>query len=106
MKRFSHRAVRIAALAVLAAAPRAAGAALEIEVLSNRPDLISSGDVLVEVVLPQGTPPSTVVLLANGGLAQGTHGVDAEGRSLARVTGLNLGSNVLTALLPDGSEAT
>ena len=51
------------ALALLSTAvPTASGAAPAIEVLSNRPDLISGGDVLVEVVLPDGTPASSVVL--------------------------------------------
>ena len=51
--------------------PTASGAEPAIEVLSNRPDLISAGDVLIEVVLPAGTPPASVVLLDDGAPAQG-----------------------------------
>jgi hypothetical protein len=99
--------IRIAALALLSIAlPAASGGAPAIEVLSNRPDLISSGDVLIEVVLPAGTPPSSVVLRTNGAIAEGTSGVDANGRYLARVTGLALGANVLSAQLPSGAESS
>jgi hypothetical protein len=96
--------VPIAALALVSTAePTASSAAPAIEVLSNRPDLISGGDVLIEVVLPPGTPPSTVVLLDDGTPAQSEVGLDPAGRYLARVTGLALGANVLSALLPDGT---
>ena len=42
----------------LLSAPAAASAAVEIDVLSNRADLISAGDALVEIKLPAGTDPS------------------------------------------------
>jgi len=76
-----------------------------IEVLSNRPDLVSGGDVLIEVVLPEGTPPEAVVLKVDGATADWEAGLDAEGRYLARVTGLALGANLLSVELPRGAGA-
>jgi len=94
---------RITALALLfAALPGASRGAPAIDVLSNRADLISGGDVLIEVVLPPATPPSSVVLLNNGSPATVVSGVDSDGRFIARVTGLALGSNLLTAQTPSG----
>jgi hypothetical protein len=71
-----------------------------LRVLSNRPDLVSGGDVLLEVALPPGASPENVVLTRNGGFAAGDFGVDAGGRYLARVTGLADGINVIGVELP------
>jgi hypothetical protein len=97
----------IAALALLfLALPEPAGAAPGIEVLSNRSDLVSGGDVLIEIVVPEGTPASHVALLDDGAAAQAEFGTDVDGRTLARVTGLALGANVLTVQLLSGAEAS
>jgi hypothetical protein len=54
-------------LALLLTVPAAqAAAAVQIEVLSNRADLISAGDALVEIELPAGTDPSGVVVTDDG----------------------------------------
>ncbi len=99
--------LRIAAAALLSlGVPAASGAQPAIDVLSNRPDLISADDVLIEIVLPPGTPPTSVVLRDDGAPAQGESGLDPDGRFLARVTGLDLGANVLTAQLSGGAEAS
>src|ERR1700752_2982973 len=76
-----------------------------VDVLSNRRDLVSGGDVLIEVVLPLATPPSSVVLLSNGSPATAEAGLDGDGRYLARITGLALGSNTLTAQVAGVGEA-
>jgi hypothetical protein len=60
--------------------PAASGAEPAIEVRSNRPDLISADDVLIEIVLPPGTPPSSAVLLDDGAPAQGEFGLDPDDR--------------------------
>ena len=102
-----RRLAPVTALALLfAALPAASRGAPAIDVLSNRSDLVSGGDVLIEVVLPPATPPSSVVLLNNGSPATAVSGVDVDGRLLARVTGLVLGTNLLTAQLPGGAEAS
>jgi hypothetical protein len=56
MRQILRWGVTICAAAVLAACaggPSGSGAGLEIKVLSNRADLVSGGDALVEVVLPK-----------------------------------------------------
>ena len=107
MKPIWPETVRIAALALLSAAvPTASGAAPAIEVLSNRPDLISAGDVLIEVVLPEGAPPTVGGPARRRRARTATCGLDADGRYLARVTGLDLGANVLTVQLAGGAEAS
>ena len=77
----------------------------QIDVLSNRADLISAGDALVEVKLPAGTDPASVVVTDDGRDVSSAFALNADGRFLGLVEGLDLGDNVLTATLPDGSGA-
>src|SRR4051794_22849294 len=85
---------------------RSASAPPTISVLSNRADLISGGEALVAVSLPAGTDPAQVKV------ALGTRDVTnqfaplADGRFGGLVTGLAVGSNILTVTLADGSTAT
>ena len=46
--------------------PHGKGGPAQILVLSNRADLISGGDALVEVVLPDKTDPASVKVTLNG----------------------------------------
>jgi len=93
-------------LACLLTVPAAQAAAeVQIDVLSNRADLISAGDALVEVVLPAGTDPSGVVVTDDGRDVSSAFGPSADGRFLGLVEDLDLGPNVLQATLPDGSGA-
>src|SRR3954453_24106680 len=85
-----------AAGALAAAAP--AGAAVKIEVLSNRADLVSGGDALVAVSAParvfrDGTDVTSAFDRRPDGSFQGL------------VTDLRNGRNTLSAKLPDGSGA-
>jgi hypothetical protein len=70
-----------------------------IHVLSNRADLISAGDALVEIV---GAGSSPKVML-NGADISSQFAMRPNGRVMGLVTGLNLGQNTLTAA---GSTAT
>ena len=70
-----------------------------IHVLSNRSDMISGGDALVEIVGAGATP--TVML--NGSDISSQFALRPNGRVMGLVTGLNLGANTLTAA---GSSAT
>lgn len=68
-----------------------------LRVLSNRADLVSGGDVLVEVTVPAGVPAEAVRVHANGVPVQVEGGYAGDGRYVARVSGLRLGANVLRA---------
>src|SRR5438876_10697344 len=80
----------------------------DIVVLSNRADLISGGDALVELVVP----PGIIEALRNGGnvkiqasldgvpVPKDTFALRQDGRVLGVVQGLKLGENVLTAQVP------
>ncbi|RSM56756.1 hypothetical protein DMB66_33305 [Actinoplanes sp. ATCC 53533] len=74
---------------------------LKILTLSNRADLLSSGDALVEVVLPPGTDPARLraVLATSRGPrdVSGAFAVRAGGRMLGLLDGLPIGQSLLTA---------
>ncbi len=75
----------------------------ELRVLSNRADLISGGDALVEVVLPEGANPSKVQVAVGGRDVTSAFRVRPDGRFLGMVDGLAAGENLLTARGPGGS---
>jgi hypothetical protein len=71
---------------------------LEIRTLSNRADLISGGDALVEVQVPKNVPMHQVTLTLNGADVGGTFVADPENRTLRGVvTGLVVGQNTFIA---------
>lgn len=72
-----------------------AGPQATIHVLSNRADLISGGDALVEVVAPTGTDVTTLAVELDGINVTSAFAVRADGRYLGLVSGLREGSNVL-----------
>ena len=74
-----------------------ASAAPEILVLSNRADLISGGDALVEIILPAGTNPNDAQVDLNGVSVKSVFAAIGDGRYTGLVTGLRNGDNVLTA---------
>ncbi len=73
---------------------------LRIDVVSNRADLVSGGDALVQVELPAGLSPARVQVELNGHAITSTFAVRSDGRFLGLVTGLELGPNDLTARAP------
>ena len=83
----------------------------DIVVLSNRADMISGGDALVELVVPFGIKRALEVggnvkiqVSLNGvPLAANAFAVRPDGRLYGLVTGLKVGENVLTARLPGKS---
>jgi len=102
----------LAALALMLTVPAGVGAAsapdgdVQILVLSNRADLISGSDALVEVVLPENASAEALQVHAEGRVtgpfaARPSLG----GRVVGVVDGLEAGDNVLTARLPDGRGA-
>ena len=58
--------VPLAGSAAAAGKPHDKGGPAQILVLSNRADLISGGDALVEIVLPDKVDPATVTVKLNG----------------------------------------
>jgi len=73
------------------------GADSAIQVLSNRADLISGGDALVEVRLPADADPNRVVVTLNGKDVSSQFARRENGRYMAQLTGLALGENRLSA---------
>ncbi|MEA2389899.1 MAG: hypothetical protein QOK31_8 [Solirubrobacteraceae bacterium] len=76
-----------------------------IQVLSNRADLISSGDVLVAVRLPRGTRPSRVRVYAGSRNVTRAFARRANRRYEGLVTRLRVGRTVLRVRAPGAREA-
>jgi uncharacterized tannase-like protein DUF6351 len=102
------RRVVLAIGVLLCAAPSTAAAAptLRIDVLSNRANVISAADALVEVKVPAGVSASNVRVLDDGRDVTRAFARRKNGRFEGLVTGLSLGRNVLTAQAPGASSAS
>jgi hypothetical protein len=101
----SSQRLRKLSCALLLCAPVLAFAAdppptnVEIRTLSNRADLISSGDALVDVRLPVGVAANQVSMRLNGAdITSMFQFQPAEGRFIGLVSGLAEGANTLTAV--------
>ncbi|MFT3804309.1 MAG: DUF6351 family protein [Burkholderiaceae bacterium] len=70
---------------------------LQIRTLTNRADLVSGGDALVEVVLPAGSPATSLKVQVNGVDQSSAFAPRADGRVTGVVTGLVEGGNVVEA---------
>jgi hypothetical protein len=77
--------------------PDAPAAALQIKTLSNRADLISGGDVLVEIVIPPGSATGTVHVTAGATDVSAAFSHRPDGRTLGVITGLASGSTEIKA---------
>src|SRR5215510_6478487 len=79
----------------------------EIRILSNRADLISGGDALVEIVLPAKAKakPGDVRVDVDGRDVTSAFAVRADGRFYGLVSGLVDGENALRAKVPNGPGA-
>src|SRR6188768_2598001 len=80
---------------ILAADAMAAGPDAEIDVLSNRADLVSGGDALVAVDPPSGASPDALRVRLNGNDVTDRFAVRADGRFEGLLRGLRLGRNEL-----------
>src|SRR4051794_6801621 len=92
------------AIAPATAAP--AAGVVQGKVLSNRADLISGGDALVEVVAPAGAKTSGLTVTAAGHDVSTAFTARPDGRLIGLVTGLPTGRSDVTAKLRDGRGAT
>jgi hypothetical protein len=81
------------------------GNRLAIEVLSNRADLLSGGNALVEVKLSKHANPALVRVELNGTDVTSAFAVRDDGRFVGLVTGLTAGENTLTARESHGKKA-
>ncbi len=82
--------------------PTAIPRKVQIKVLSTRPDLVSGGQALVQVVLPRGVRPATVQLKLGRRNVSRTFALRPNGKFEGLLTGLANGPNVLTARLKNG----
>ena len=71
-------------------------------VLSTRPDLVSGGEALVQVVLPPHTSPAAARVLLNGSSVTREFAQRANGKFEGLLTGLRPGANHLQVDLPGG----
>ena len=78
------------------------GGPAEILVLSNRADLVSGGDALVQINLPDKVAPSSVHVSLNGSDVTSAFAVRANGEYQGKVTGLAVGDNDLVATMAKG----
>lgn len=81
---------------VVAPPPEASGN-LVLRTVSNRGDMISDGDAMVEVVMPEGVAATEVSMDLNGKDVTASFAKRANGRVLGVVSGLRDGENLLTA---------
>lgn len=96
----------VAALALAVPAPAAARSGYpRIEVLSSRADLVAGGEAVVAVDLPRGVKPSRVRVKLGRRSITRMFAIRPNRRYEGLVTGLRLGRNVLTAVLPNGRGA-
>jgi hypothetical protein len=97
-----------AAVMIVLAAPAAASAApaLNIDVISNRADLISAGDALVAIDVPDGVDPATITVTEDGRDVTQAFAQRENGRFEGLVTGLDVGANELHATADGADPAT
>ena len=89
-----------AAVLIAAGPAQAATGDVRIEVLSNRADLISGGDALVQIDAPAGRRSRAADV--DGRDVTSAFASSGGGRMAGLVTGLRVGENTLTAKLADG----
>jgi hypothetical protein len=78
------------------------GGPAEIVVLSNRADLVSGGDALVQVNLPDRVDPASVHVRLNGSDVTSAFAVRPNGAYQGLVTGLVVGDNEIVATMQRG----
>jgi len=88
------------------ALPALQASAIEIKSLSNRADLLSGGDALIELRLPAGVDVAALRFEVDGRDVASAFALRPNGRVMGLVTGLTEGRQTLTARLPDGGGAS
>jgi hypothetical protein len=110
MSRFVVALASIAVAGLLAAcghssSPAASdgGVAVQVQVLSNRADLLSGDDVLIDVTLPSSVDSHAVTMALNGNDVSGVFTPTASGALRGLVIGLAEGENTFSVQFPGGS---
>ena len=80
---------------------KAGSSELQIRVLSNRADLVSGGDALVEVILPEGKSATELKADINGRDVSKQLELRGNGRTMGLITDLAEGLNTLTVTAGD-----
>jgi hypothetical protein len=80
-----------------------AGSPPALKVVSNRADLVSGGDALIEVVLPAGVAPSEVRMKLGTDDVTDAFALRPNGRYMGVLTGIPLGTTMLVAQFPAGA---
>jgi hypothetical protein len=94
--------IGVAGLGAPVAASKAPSPVASIEVLSNRADLLTGGDALVEVAFPASVPTRSVHVLAGDREVTNAFRPSGPGRLRGLVTGLPVGTTRLVARVPGG----
>ena len=96
-------AVALSALVACTGSDKAAP--VEIRTLSNRADLVSGGDVMVEIVVPTGYSSAGLKVEVGGRNVSSAFAVGSDGRITGIVTGLVVGDNTIVAQTDSTSAA-
>lgn len=80
-------------------------AVVEIEMLSNRADLVSGDDAFVQITVPDDADVADLTIRVNGDDVTRSFQQHSNGNGEGLITGLRLGRNDVTASLPDGRGA-
>lgn len=75
---------------------------VQLKTLSNRADLVSGGEALIRVTVPDGANASDVRISVNGKDVTGEFQKNSDGEGQGVLEGLRLGRNDVVASLPDG----
>jgi uncharacterized tannase-like protein DUF6351 len=94
-----------AAVSLFCASSALAASSPTIRTLSNRADILSGGDALVQVLPPTGGDASKLAVAVDGRDVTSAFGVRADGRYLGLLKGLSNGSHTITAFAPGGRSA-
>src|SRR3546814_1005722 len=79
---------------------------IDIRVMSNRADLISGGDALLDIVTPAGVDSASVTMSLNGKDVSGAFASTEDGTLRGLVTGLDVGDNTFKVQYPGGRAQT
>lgn len=98
-------AAALVGLIPMPATAQADGDVVVVSAISNRADLISDGDVLIEVAVPDGVPAADVTVTAGTRDVTEAFVQTDDEHLLGLVGGLPLGTSTISAVLPDGRGA-